>query len=41
MLHVETRKPTIMILATLCYIKHNGRTLMVHRNRKPNDIHAG
>ena len=30
-----------MILATLCYIKHNGRTLMVHRNRKPDDIHAG
>jgi 8-oxo-dGTP diphosphatase len=30
-----------MILATLCYIKHNGRTLMVHRNKKPNDIHEG
>jgi len=30
-----------MILATLCYVKHNGRTLMVHRNKKPNDIHAG
>ena len=30
-----------MILATLCYIKHNGKTLMVHRNKKPNDIHAG
>jgi 8-oxo-dGTP diphosphatase len=30
-----------MILATLCYIKHNGRTLMVHRNKKANDIHEG
>ena len=31
----------LMILATLCYIKHNGCTLMVHRNKKPNDIHEG
>jgi 8-oxo-dGTP diphosphatase len=30
-----------MILATLCYIKHNGKTLMVYRNKKPNDIHEG
>jgi len=30
-----------MLLATLCYIKHNGQTLMVYRNKKPNDIHAG
>jgi len=30
-----------MILATLCYIKHNGKTLMIHRNKKPNDIHEG
>jgi 8-oxo-dGTP diphosphatase len=30
-----------MILATLCYIKHNGKTLMVHRNKKPNDVHEG
>ena len=30
-----------MILATLCYVKHNGCTLMVHRNKKPNDIHEG
>ena len=30
-----------MILATLCYLKRNGRTLMVHRNKKPNDIHEG
>ena len=31
----------IMILATLCYVKHNGKTLMVYRNKKPNDIHEG
>lgn len=31
----------VMILATLCYIKYNGCTLMVHRNKKTNDIHAG
>ena len=30
-----------MILATLCYVKYNGKTLMVHRNKKPNDIHEG
>ena len=30
-----------MILATLCYIKQDGRTLMVLRNKKPNDMHAG
>ena len=30
-----------MILATLCYVKHNGCTLMVHRNKKVNDIHEG
>ena len=30
-----------MILATLCYVKQNGQTLMVHRNKKPNDIHEG
>ncbi len=30
-----------MILATLCYVKDAGRTLMVHRNKKPGDIHAG
>jgi len=29
-----------MILATLCYIRHNGKTLMIHRVKKPNDIHA-
>ena len=30
-----------MILATLCYVKRDGRTLMVHRNKKANDIHEG
>ena len=30
-----------MILATLCYVKDDGKTLMVHRNKKPNDMHAG
>ncbi len=30
-----------MILATLCYLKQNGHTLMVYRNKKPNDIHQG
>ena len=30
-----------MILATICYIKQDGKTLMVHRNKKPNDIHEG
>jgi 8-oxo-dGTP diphosphatase len=30
-----------MILATLCYIKQHGKTLMVYRNKKPDDIHEG
>src|SRR5258706_10001877 len=30
-----------MILATLCYVQHNGKALMVHRNKKPNDMHTG
>lgn len=30
-----------MILATLCYIKQQGQTLMVHRDKKPNDMHLG
>jgi 8-oxo-dGTP diphosphatase len=30
-----------MMLATLCYIKKDSRTLMVHRNKKPDDMHAG
>jgi len=30
-----------MILATLCYIKQDSHTLMVYRNKKPNDMHVG
>jgi 8-oxo-dGTP diphosphatase len=30
-----------MILATLCYLKRDGCTLMVFRNKKANDIHEG
>jgi len=30
-----------MILATLCYLKNSDKTLMVYRNKKPNDIHQG
>jgi 8-oxo-dGTP diphosphatase len=29
------------ILATLCYIRKNGRTLMLHRIKKKNDLHEG
>jgi 8-oxo-dGTP diphosphatase len=29
------------ILATLCYLKRDGRTLMLHRNKKENDVHEG
>ncbi len=30
-----------MILATLCYVKKDGQTLMLHRTKRPDDIHAG
>ena len=30
-----------MILATLCYVKRDGHTLIVYRNKKPNDVHEG
>jgi len=30
-----------MKLATLCYVRHEGRTLMVHRIKKADDIHQG
>jgi 8-oxo-dGTP diphosphatase len=30
-----------MKLATLCYVRKDGKTLMVHRNKKPNDMHMG
>src|SRR5512144_2978931 len=30
-----------MKLATLCYVRHAGQTLMIHRIKKANDMHAG
>jgi 8-oxo-dGTP diphosphatase len=30
-----------MILATLCYIQHDGHTLMLHRLKRMDDIHHG
>ena len=30
-----------MKLATLCYVRHEGRTLMIHRIKKENDMHQG
>ena len=30
-----------MKLATLCYLRRNGRTLMLHRIKKQDDIHEG
>lgn len=30
-----------MKLATLCYIRKNGKTLMLHRVKKANDMHHG
>lgn len=30
-----------MKLATLCYIKREGKTLMIHRIKKENDVHQG
>lgn len=30
-----------MIMATLCYLKGDGKTLMVHRTKKENDMHMG
>lgn len=30
-----------MKLATLCYVQQNNTTLMIHRIKKENDIHAG
>ena len=29
------------ILGTLCYLKRDGKTLMLYRNRKANDFHEG
>lgn len=30
-----------MKIATLCYVRHDQQTLMLHRGKKPGDIHAG
>lgn len=30
-----------MKLATLVYLRKNGKTLMVYRNKKANDVHQG
>ncbi len=30
-----------MKLATLCYVRHQGNTLMLHRTKKKDDIHKG
>jgi 8-oxo-dGTP diphosphatase len=30
-----------MKLATLCYVQKDGKTLMIHRMKKKNDIHEG
>ena len=30
-----------MKLATLCYLRRDGQTLMIHRVKKANDMHAG
>jgi 8-oxo-dGTP diphosphatase len=30
-----------MQLATLCYVLKDGKTLMLYRNKKPNDFHEG
>ncbi len=30
-----------MILATLCYVRTGGKTLMMHRNKRPDDVHIG
>jgi 8-oxo-dGTP diphosphatase len=31
----------VMKLATLCYVRRAGRTLMIHRVKKANDMHQG
>jgi 8-oxo-dGTP diphosphatase len=40
--------PTLMtparakiVVATLCYVRSGGRTLMLHRNKKAGDVHLG
>lgn len=31
----------MQINATLCYLKRDGKTLMIHRTKKKNDVHEG
>jgi len=31
----------MVVLATLCYVRKDGKTLMLHRIKKPGDVHAG
>ncbi|MBR1524567.1 MAG: HAD hydrolase-like protein [Lachnospiraceae bacterium] len=37
----ESLKGTGMFKSTLCYLRNNGKTLMLHRNKKPNDVNEG
>lgn len=30
-----------MKLGTLCYLRKDGKTLMIHRNKRPDDFHLG
>jgi hypothetical protein len=41
MVFVPSRLKGFMLIATLCYVKLNGRTLMLHRVKRADDIHAG
>jgi len=36
-----SRSPNKHILATLCYVRHGERTLMLHRVKKQGDMHHG
>lgn len=31
----------MMKIATLCYVRYEGKTLMIHRTKKENDMHQG
>jgi 8-oxo-dGTP diphosphatase len=33
--------PARTVVATLCYVRSGGRTLMLHRNKKAGDVHLG
>ena len=38
---IEKFKSHMKIIATLCYVEDNGKVLMMHRNKKENDVHEG